>query len=284
MAIARSCQLLGFVLAVSSLVGSVGKADAPPGAVSPIRFPDGTAFPASVPPTASPALTSDLTYIIESDVQLDLIQSPKGLVLLTEEANEGGNFRIRAKFYDGNGKLQTRTYKGKYLYTVEPLMTGKVELIAVPFGFKADSDVVRKTLDVDTGVGPQPPPGPGPGPGPTPDPVNPAPIPSPGFRVMIVYDIKTLGLIPAAQNDVLFNKSVHDYMDAKCVKKGVQPEWRQYDVAQDLTGESKIWQDAFKRPRSGLPWICISTGTTGWEGPLPADAAKTLELLKKFGN
>lgn len=124
-------------------------------------------------------------------------------------------------------------------------------------------------------------------PGPTPPdpPPTPSPIPEAGFRVLIVYESAELGKLSPVQYNVLFAKKVRDYLNEKCVPgpDGKTREWRIYDKDVDVSGESKIWQGAMKRSRSQVPWILISTGRGGYEGPLPGSVAETLELLKKFG-
>lgn len=139
------------------------------------------------------------------------------------------------------------------------------------------------TLAVNVGVGPAPPGPPGPNPpGPAP---GPAPIPLAGFRVLMVYESADLSKMPAAQQAVLFSKSIRDYMNSKCPvgPDGKTREWRIYDKDVDLTAEAKTWRDAMARPRASVPWIVISTGTSGYEGPLPANAAEALALLQKYG-
>lgn len=141
------------------------------------------------------------------------------------------------------------------------------------------------------------PPGPGPGPGPDPkpppvppppDPVPPPvppPIPVDGFRVLIVYESSELATMPRAQLVSLYAQQVRDYLAAHCVKgpDGRTAEWRVWDQNVSTANEAKLWQDAMARKRDKLPWIVISTGKTGYEGPLPADTAGTLELLRKYG-
>jgi hypothetical protein len=39
-----------------------------------------------------------------------------------------------------------------------------------------------------------------------------------------------------------------------------------------------------KRPRRSLPWLIISDGIEGWEGPLPETVAKFTELIGTFRN
>lgn len=132
------------------------------------------------------------------------------------------------------------------------------------------------------------PPGPAPGPGPSPVPPGPAPSPAPipaaGFRCLIVYESAELGKMPDAQKNVLYAKSVRDYLNSKCVMgaDGKTKEWRIWDKDTDASAESQIWQDALKRPRSQVPWIIVSDGKTGYEGPLPASVDETLALLKKY--
>ena len=134
---------------------------------------------------------------------------------------------------------------------------------------------------------PVPPPTPTPQPPtPGPNPVDPAaPIPAAGLHVLVVYDAAKLSTLTAEQQGAIFSKDVRDYLRATCPKgaDGVTPEWRMWPADVDAAGESRLWQDAFKRPRASLPWVIVSNGATGFEGPLPGSAADMIALLKKFG-
>ena len=131
------------------------------------------------------------------------------------------------------------------------------------------------------------PPGPGPEPGPQPPDPQPGPVPIPGdgLRVLIVYETAEASKLPIGQQSVLYSKTVRDYLNAKCPvgPDGKTKDWRIYDADVDLSGEAKTWQDAMKRPRSAVPWIVISNGKTGHEGPLPKSVDEAMTLLKKFG-
>lgn len=173
-------------------------ADPIPPPVSPIVFPDGPLVnppqPGPNPLPSVPKLTSDVLYIVTSDVDAIVLASPLGLVSVTDEA---GPVKIHGRFIDGNGKNQTRTYKQKHVFTVEATGVGRVELLVVPAGATSPTDVQRRTVDVDSGQAPQPPPGPvPPGPIPPPVPPGPAPVPVPqtGAWVVVVVD----GLTPNA--------------------------------------------------------------------------------------
>jgi hypothetical protein len=138
-------------------------------------------------------------------------------------------------------------------------------------------------------VGKQPDPGPGPKPPdppvpPTP-PDPPAPIPADGFRVLMVYETAEVSKYPAAQSAVLYSKSVRDYLNAKCAAgpDGKTKEWRIWDKDADPSQEASHWQAAMKRTRAGTPWLVVSDGKTGFEGPLPNTVEETLTLLKKYG-
>lgn len=130
--------------------------------------------------------------------------------------------------------------------------------------------------------GPNPP---GPGPGPTPQPPGPVPIPDPGLRVLIVYETADLSKLPKEQLAILTSQAVRAYLSSHCAKgpDSKTPEWRIFDQNVSMGNESALWQGAMKRPRTALPWIVISNGTIGYEGPLPANVDETLALLKKFG-
>lgn len=155
-------------------------------------------------------------------------------------------------------------------------------------GMKVDFDTKKVTKDrgvIEVVVG-NPTPGPDPDPSPDPDPKpDPAPIPEAGFRVLIVESLKQRIKLPPQQLAILFDKKVRDYLNSKCV---VEPDnktkaWRIWDTEVDATNDLKLWQTAMTRKRTATPWIVISDGKKGFEGPLPDSVDATLELLKKFG-
>ena len=151
----------------------------PVGDEAAIRLPSGPIKPA--PPAPAPdavqKLSADLLYVVEADIPVVMLTSPRGVVSVSEDA---GPVRIRGRFVDDPGKVHTRTFKGKQVFVVEAAATGRVELLVVPLGAKSADDVVRRTLDVDAGHAPQPPPVP---PDPKPDP---KPDPAKADRVWVV--------------------------------------------------------------------------------------------------
>lgn len=280
--------LLAFVpVYLSAGPASADDPPAPPKADK-IRFPDPPKPPAPPPPAPGLAelLPQDYLYVIDSDVQLMAVSIPAGIVRIA--GPEAGPVKMRAKFVGGSGEVETKTFGGKYVYTVDYVRPGLTNLIVFPVGIKNPSEMIQK--QIQTVTAPQPPPPdppapPTPVPPPTPPtPVDPAPIPADGNRVLIVYETADLTNYPAAQTNVLYAKQVRDYLRSKCVvgPDGKTREWRIYDKDLDLSGESPLWRDAMKRDRKSLPWIVISTGKTGYEGPLPADVPSTLALLKKY--
>lgn len=164
---------------------------------------------------------------------------------------------------------------------------GRYRLLAYTSDEKGPSEPAIAVV-VIAGVEPVPPPTPPVPPvppvPPTPPP-EPAPIPVAGLRVLIVYESKDLGKMPAAQQNVLYSKTVRDYLTAKCVAgtDGKTKEWRIWDADADTSAEGKLWQDVMKRERKALPWVVISNpGKGGFEGPLPENADKFLDLVKKY--
>lgn len=146
-----------------------------------------------------------------------------------------------------------------------------------------------KTITIQPAIPTPMPPGPGPGPGPLPPGPGPAPGPAApiegdGNRVLIVYE--SGDPLPAPQAAVITSGILRDYLDAKCAKDQFNPAgaYRIWDKDQQLThpSVSPSWKAAMQRPRQSLPWIIISNGKTGFEGPLPADVPQTLALLKKY--
>lgn len=267
-------------LSVLLVAASLGSTAEPP-----IRVPSAPVVPQPMPappgPDASLRLVAEQLFVIDSDLPVIVLASPKGLVSVTQEA---GPIRIRGKFADGSGKVESRTFKGKQVVTVEALASGKVELLVVPMGATKEADVIRRTLDVEAGDGPRPPPKP-PEPKPV-DPVDPAaPIPAAGLRVLIVFESADLAKMPPAQSAAIYSAKVREYLNANCVvgtDAHQTREWRMWDQDTDVSGESKLWQDAMKRPRKSIPWVIVSNGRTGFEGPLPANADELLALVRKY--
>lgn len=123
-------------------------------------------------PNSVLVLAADTLYVADFDEEGVLLVFPEGLVKITHEL---GPMRIKAKFADGNGSVETRTYSGKHIYTLEVAdvkkpVSGRVTAAFVPFGFKSENQI-KKTL-VDILHAPLPPPKPDPTP-PKPDPPKP---------------------------------------------------------------------------------------------------------------
>lgn len=91
-------------------------------------------------------LTPDIYYIINSEKELIILSSPPGLVKVT--ASEGP-IKLKGRFFDKpNERKSERTFKGKYLYEVEPIGTGEVELFAIPKGIEKETDVLRRRISI----------------------------------------------------------------------------------------------------------------------------------------
>lgn len=150
---------------------------------------------------------------------------------------------------------------------------------------RTKAEVAKAVVEIG-GKAPEPgpkPPDPPPGPGPGPDPKDEAPIKAPGNRVLLIYESGELSKLPPKQSNQIYSKALREWLTQKCVTDTDNPKgaWRIWDKDVDASGEAKPWQDALKRDRKSVPWLIISNGKAGYEGPLPADAESTLALLKK---
>lgn len=147
------------------------------GADPDVRLPD---CGQAVTPAAVPVLTGSVLYVFDTDKDVLVLTSPPGLASVTKEA---GPVRVKGLFIDAK-QQSTRTFKGKWVYQVDPVpgAKGRVELLVVPVGAADEKAVTRKLIDVDGGTGPQPPPNPGPTPNPNPPtPPVPADVPLTGI-------------------------------------------------------------------------------------------------------
>lgn len=164
--------------------------------------------------------------------------------------------------------------------------TTKQGTYTVVWWTKGETTSVRTVLQVGAPAPAPAPPAPGPTPAPAPTPSADAPIPGPGFRVLVVYDPLKLTTLTEAQKGAIFAQDVRDYLNKTCPigPDGTKAEWRMWPSNVDTSQESKLWQDAYKRPRTGDFWVIVSNGKTGFEGVLPQTKDDMLALLKKYGD
>ncbi len=95
--------------------------------------------------------------------------------------------------------------------------------------------------------------------------------------MLIVYE--TSAVLPRNQQGILFGKNARDALDKHCGKDG----YRIFDKDVDARNDLKIWNDAMQRAKGKqVPWVIVSNGVTGFEGPLPADAGAFIQLLEKY--
>lgn len=272
-------------LVFALFLGSID-ADTPPS----VRFPE-QVIPSPMPtPMPVGVLTSDRVYVIDSDVDGFLLTRPSGLVAVSQDI---GPIRIRGKFVDGAGKVETRTFKGKVVFTLEAVGTGILYIDFVPQGIKLQTDVVSRTVNVDAGQGPQPPPPdpkppvpPDPKPPKPPDPPTPStsPFPGEGLRVLVVYESADLTKYPQAQLSIMTGLKSTAFLNTKCAvgPDGKTREWRMYDKDVDTSRDFPVWRDAMKRPRTSIPWLLVGNGKTGYEGPLSANTDDFITLVSKY--
>ncbi len=128
--------------------------------LEPIRLPAvKVVTPQPAPaPTATEAtikLTAGYMYVIDSDVPILVLDSPRGRV---KKVSRAGPMAILSKFVGGTGDYEETTFKGKHIVTIQAATTGPVELLIVPEGSKSEANVRRVSLVVEAGEGPRPPP------------------------------------------------------------------------------------------------------------------------------
>ena len=274
----RSNRVSLLALAMVS-AACLGAADPTPPFKLPVNPP-----PATPEPSAVTTLEAGQVFVIQREADFRIYEGVKGLVSIKRKVLlKGQSHTIDGVFVDGKGEQEEREYvgteKGLYLAIIRPKKDGATDVILAPRLATEDWET-RLPLTVKMGKGPQPPtPKP-----PEPKPVDPAPIPVAGLRVLIVYESADLPKYTPQQNGILFGAKVREWLNANCVvgPDGKTREWRMWDKDVDTSGESKLWQEAMKRPRTSTPWVIISDGTKGFEGPLPANVDDFLALVGKY--
>jgi hypothetical protein len=145
-----------------------------------------------------------------------------------------------------------------------------------------DPGIVSKRITVI--LGPTPAPEPEPKPDDPKPPPTPAPIPGDGLRVLIVYEQDDQAKYLPSQMAQLYSIVLRKWLNEVCAKApNGQPEYRVLDEEAEVGPDSgKLWIDAVKRPRQSTPWLIVSNGKTGYEGPLPMTEADTRKLIEGF--
>jgi hypothetical protein len=142
---------------------------------------------------------------------------------------------------------------------------------------KSSDEFFKDSHTVKVGKGPDP------GPDPEPDPDVKPPIPESGFRVLMLYETEMKEKLPVLQKAVLFGVEVRNYLDKTCVSESDGGKaYRIYDKDQDASGDYPVWKTAMERRPESIPWLIVSNGKTGYEGPLPESPTAFLELCKKY--
>lgn len=193
----------------------------------------------------------------------------------------GAKTRVIWKVAGRNGAVADVERVGNRIVFTGPAGVYTVSLRVIDFKQELfeEADAEITIGEVVPPVPPTPPPGPGPGPKP-----DAAPIPVAGFRVLIVYESADATKLPPAQHSIIYGKTMRDFLNATCAvgPDNKTREWNIWDQDVDTSAVAKHWQDAMKRPRKSVPWLLVSNGVTGWEGPLPATVDETLALLRKY--
>lgn len=216
-------------------------------------------------------LTADNWHVIEckNDSIVLVSRVGAGRVKITPET---GPMKMRGRFADGTGDIETKQLEGPFLFIVTAEASGPCELIIIEKGFKDESTQMARRL-VEVALNPIPPPGPvPPGPAPTPG-VN--PLPSDKLRVLMTYD--TADTLTAKQNGILRSTLVH-----AAIELG-GGEWRTWSASADAGNEKQWWKDAHARGKTKKqPHVIISSPKGFYEG-FPDSVDAFIVEVKRLG-
>jgi len=247
-------------------------------------IPEEDVVPAPAPPKPprTPKFVSELSeetwLVIESSEKIVVTSSPLGHVSVQPEE---GPVKVRGKFADGTGKIETRTFTSKYLYFINAVKKGTIEILVFnPSEVTEEKDIPRYTLHV-MGVTPIPPPEPEPGPTPEPEP---DPVVVKSFRVIFVKESGQT--LPGQKVAVSSAKAVRDYLTAKTTPEGGVSGWREYDPQQTTVNEQpaiKALWDTVKPQINAIPCMIIEVNGHAKVLPFPETVDEALRILKESG-
>lgn len=201
--------------------------------------------------------------------------SPVGLIRVITDASN-----VEVEVSDVNRVPYQAKKVTKEYYEIDKPGKWFIDVTAIDF---AKSLYGRKSTVLEIGVGPEPAPTPEPGPTPTPTPDNVAPIEGDGLRVLIVYESFDAPNLSKGHQEVMNSEKVRTYLTENCAKdEQGHAEFRVFDKDIVFNDKSSKWAKAISRPRSSLPWLLISNGKTGYEGPLPEHVEEMVLLVDSF--
>ncbi len=228
-----------------------------------------------------PTLAYGQIYVVQSEVEFFLRAYPKGLVAITPPTP--GPITVRGVFADGSGKVETRTFKGKYVAFVDAVegVAGRVELVATPVGVTDEASIAEQLVDI--GAGPRPPPKPDP----DVPPVPPGPGPTPAGPLRIIMAYESSANMTREQLGILYSTKLTALMSEVCVKGADnRASWRKFDkdvviAASEDPELAAIWK-ASKDQLGALPRLIIAVGSTVTVKDFPQNEAEALSLVKKI--
>lgn len=98
------------------------------------------------------SLQDDEWYVIESNVRCISISSPSGIVDIHEDKAPDDKSRkiiLKGKMAGSTkGRNEVREYDSEFVYTIEVIKSGTVEIIIIPEKLTDEKEIVRKTLNV----------------------------------------------------------------------------------------------------------------------------------------
>jgi len=220
-------------------------------------------------PKRGPEFVSSLNeenwLVIESPGPLMIFDFPEGLVEI--DSDDGARpMKVKGKFADGTGKVETRTFTSKHLYFVNAVKPGEMEMLIIPEGAINKTQSQRHKIVV-MGQAPNPPPDPPPGPGPM-------PVPTGNVSISIVEDVQNR----KPDTAILLNA-----MASWNSLKDAGNDWRLYDIA---TTEPKGKQAIEDAKSSELPAMIIRDRETDKilrVIPLPKDFDSLKRILSELG-
>lgn len=112
---------------------------------------------------------------------------------------------------------------------------------------------------------------------------TPIAVSQPGLRVLIIEetDAPSRAALNAGQRAIILGTAANSFRTF--ASKTAKAELVCADKDADFSRLPAVWVELVKRPRKSVPWLTITNGKTGYEGPLPGDPTEAIAILKRVG-